>query len=82
MFPVKFMGTCPLKVQQLKIEGHVPARLPGAPMIKPPPQISKANFAYDFTVCRCCTRSGTDVADKCRAALRRSARAPFTFRLL
>ena len=28
--------------------GHVPLRLPRAPMIKPP-QISKANFAYDLT---------------------------------
>ena len=26
--------------------GHVPPRLPGAPMIKPPTPISKANFAY------------------------------------
>ena len=48
MIPVKLRGTCPLKVQQLKIGGggHVPARLPGAPMIKPPPPISNANFAY------------------------------------
>ena len=41
----KIEGTCPLKVQQLKIGGDVPARLPGAPKIKPP-QISNANFAY------------------------------------
>ena len=28
--------------------GHVPPRLAGAPMINPPHQISKANFAYEY----------------------------------
>ena len=43
MFPVKLRGTCPLKVQQLKIGGggDVPPRLPGAPMIKPPPRFQR-----------------------------------------
>ena len=45
MFQVILRCKCPLKVQQLKIEGEVPQRLPGEPMINP--QILKANFARE-----------------------------------
>ena len=54
MFPVKLRGTCPLKVQQRKNGGggDVPPRLPGAPMIKPPPlrfQRLTSPMALSFT---------------------------------
>ena len=42
----KIEGHVPPQSTAAKNGGDVPQRLPGAPMIKPPPQISKANFAY------------------------------------
>ena len=43
----KIEGHVPPQSTAAKIWGwHVLPRLPGAPMIKPPPQISKANFAH------------------------------------
>ena len=46
----KIEGHVPPQSTAAKIGGgDVPPRLPGAPMIKPPPQISKANFAYGYT---------------------------------
>ena len=43
----KIEGHVPPQSTAAKNWGHVPPpRLPGTPMIKPPPPISKANFAY------------------------------------
>ena len=40
----KIEGQVPPQSAAAKNWGDVPPRLPGAPMIKPPPQISKAKF--------------------------------------